>query len=703
MKKTALFSMVLLLGALAFAVPVHRYSFNGDASDSIGSADGTFINTTGNSSIADGKLKLTGNVYGAGGTRSGDPNSDPNYLPMGDFVDLPNGLLKEIAADNKFSVEMWVQWDADDTFGTAPLFAFGQTAGFDSLTPPIYNFGENIAPWKWSGDRETQSESDPNTYAIYALAGRPGDPGQTGQLFRWRNDPNGLFPGVGFQANTPRLPYEPNWVHYVVTYDYDKVNELLTVVVYNDGNIVASSTNGADGADISAWPEDFNNWIGRACWGEWYHFTGSVEEFRLYDYAMTAEQVSDSKLAGPDKVCDGRNQADLNGDCLVNGDDFELLYTSWLDQSDRKSVKDALIHRWEFNGDLDDSVGGKDGTLISEKSEQYAYGPTYFELKHDFGYESNNLLIPAEPTKGSFVHLPNDILTGHPNVTIEMFVTENDHRWDGQHFFFGANDQYWAKTGSWKKREAIGLSSQDSGCNPFFKLQSYWEEKPYESMQCWWHQGLGHWEQNIFVRPPLSYYTDTTPAVYTLGATHVAMTVENDVPGLWNWTPVPPRPTEPNDPNTDSIVAGDRITFYSDGQVAMGGSKTSPTPQIKIVPIHEGPNFQATYVWNDDNDANSLNGLVPDGYLAVGEAEGWKETANYIGRNGFKGGLPNAKYYDFRIYDRALTAEEIEDNFAGGSEDQFCNVPGDINNDCVVNLEDFATLAAEWFLSTQWP
>ncbi len=316
---------------------------------------------------------------------------------------------------------------------------------------------------------------------------------------------------------------------------------------------------------------------------------------------------------------------------------------------------------------------------------------------HPFTYPSNDL-VKGEATKGSFIKLPNGLLTGRPNVTIEMFVTEIDHRWDTQHFNFGANDPYYIFnpfSGTYALRENSGKSSQDSGCNPFFKFQSYLEISPNESMQCWWHQGLGHWGQDIHVRPPLSWYRD--PNGYTVNVKQVAMTVENDVPGLWNWTQN--RPTQPGDNPGDSFAAGDRITFYSNGAVAMGDSPTSPTPQIKILPLHEGPNFQDPYVWNDDNDANSLNGLIPNGYLEVGEASGWKETANYIGRNGFSSDLPNARYYDFRIYNRALTAAEIAADYAAGSEAEICNVAGDINADCSVDLADFAVLSKEWFLN----
>ena len=38
--------------------PVHRYSFEGDATDSVGGADGTLVNNTGNALYQDGKLVL---------------------------------------------------------------------------------------------------------------------------------------------------------------------------------------------------------------------------------------------------------------------------------------------------------------------------------------------------------------------------------------------------------------------------------------------------------------------------------------------------------------------------------------------------------------------------------------------------------------------------------------------------------------------
>lgn len=709
--------LFLICVSAANAVLVNRYSFNGNCNDSVGTRNGTLVNITGNSTYGgeSGGMLVLGNtgVERTSGDIGRDPN-DPNTptpWPLGDYVDLPNGTLYNAVTTGQadsFSIEMWVKIDAQQETEVS-LFDFGQSYYFDE-TVYTQGIGE-VAPnqaypyvadefygttFIFENNRAKRTYFSP--FAPYAAP----DPNSDNPRWRWLGQfHNYDYPGIFTNQQWITIP-TTGTVHIVCSYKLDKRNTvdntkwLLYAALYVNGQLAGTQTYNGVACDFSIWPDasggdtgvDLNCWLGRSQQRYAKYLQGGYDEVRIYNHALSPSEAAYNYTVGPDYYCDSRNQSDINGDCFVNAGDFQSVYTSWLNQSPRKSVKDSLIHRWKFNGDLTDSVGTADGTLVSELPAQYTFGLDYFELVHPFSYLSNDLLDSTQPTKGSFVQLPNGILTGHPNVTIEMFVTENEWRWDAQHFNFGANDQYWTKTSSWKKREAVGSSSQDSGCNPFFKFQSYLEETPQESMQCWWHQGDGHWGQNIYVRPPLTTESNK------VNVTHVAMTVENDVPGIWNWTQN--RPTQPGDNPGDSFAAGDRITFYSNGQVAMGGSYSAPTPQIKILPLHEGPNFQDPYVWDDTRGGT----VTPNGYLEEGEAKGWKETANYIGRNGFKGNLPNARYYDFRIYDRALTAAELAQSFTNGSEAEICSVPGDIDGSCSVDMGDFVILAREWLLDT---
>jgi hypothetical protein len=74
---------------------------------------------------------------------------------------------------------------------------------------------------------------------------------------------------------------------------------------------------------------------------------------------------------------------------------------------------------------------------------------------------------------------------------------------------------------------------------------------------------------------------------------------------------------------------------------------------------------------------------------------------NWLGRaqfndNGFWGNIN-----EFRIYDQALPAFEIAAAYALGPDTLIANPcvnqpSSDINNDCVIDLDDFALIAAEW-------
>jgi arabinan endo-1,5-alpha-L-arabinosidase len=88
---------------LAWAPPAlaHRYSFNGDARDSIGMANGTLM---GNASIKNNALKLTG--------------------AAGDYVSLPGGL---VSGSSAVTLEFWASFGANGDW--ARVVDFGNMAG----------------------------------------------------------------------------------------------------------------------------------------------------------------------------------------------------------------------------------------------------------------------------------------------------------------------------------------------------------------------------------------------------------------------------------------------------------------------------------------------------------------------------------------------------------------------------------------------
>ena len=88
-------------------------------------------------------------------------------------------------------------------------------------------------------------------------------------------------------------PYRKEWIHLAVTIGKDEV------CLYLNGALMASSK------DMTLRPSDFHpllNYIGRSQSAADPLFNGSIDDFRIYDYALSAEDIK--KLAdGTTRIC----------------------------------------------------------------------------------------------------------------------------------------------------------------------------------------------------------------------------------------------------------------------------------------------------------------------------------------------------------------------------------------------------------------
>ncbi|MGB6223543.1 LamG-like jellyroll fold domain-containing protein [Haloferula sp.] len=237
-------------------VPVHRWSFDGDLSDSIGGAHGTMVDPrSSTASFIDGQLDLSKNS----GEKSADITEDA-------FVDLPNGLVDKI--DGPIAFELWcnpTKWQVWCAF-----FRFERG---------VLTKGESTAAGS-AGD-----------YAAIGISQRARDNDLFGFLNMgsksWFSD-SGLDVNIGGER------------HFVMILDSDdkSVGVGGTQFLYLDGYLLAKSS----------MPEGFlkdfrdnNNWLGRSSGGD-PTFVGFYNEFRIYDKALTAAEVLASYRAGPDVV-----------------------------------------------------------------------------------------------------------------------------------------------------------------------------------------------------------------------------------------------------------------------------------------------------------------------------------------------------------------------------------------------------------------
>ena len=108
-------------------------------------------------------------------------------------------------------------------------------------------------------------------------------------------------------AGSAPIP-QNEWIDVAAVYDTDKT------LIYVNGELVAETPN-TEGYDLSL-PSILGNnstfYIGYATWASGEYYVGSLDEFVVYDYALTAEQIA--ALAA-----DGVPAGDNGGDIVDNG------------------------------------------------------------------------------------------------------------------------------------------------------------------------------------------------------------------------------------------------------------------------------------------------------------------------------------------------------------------------------------------------
>ncbi len=232
-------SKVITVSPLPGLAPVlkHRYSFSG----------------------APGATVATDSVGGADGTLTGGSafTGDGNVTLDGTdgYIDLPNGIISSLT---NATFEAWVTWT-----GT-------------TVWQRIFDFGSNSA----GEDRQSTGQ----TYLF--LTPRNGA-NNTVRFAATSTSNGGERPVLNSKAALPADKQS----HLVVTYN---VTEKLAKL-YIDGQFIASGPVSVALKSI----RDVNNWLGRSNWPDPF-FSGSFNEFRIYEGILSDQQVAFSAAAGPD-------------------------------------------------------------------------------------------------------------------------------------------------------------------------------------------------------------------------------------------------------------------------------------------------------------------------------------------------------------------------------------------------------------------
>src|SRR5690606_24333328 len=89
-----------------------------------------------------------------------------------------------------------------------------------------------------------------------------------------------------------------------------------------DGELIGEAQTAVALSDLN----DVNNWLGRSNWTVDANLQATFDEFRIYDFALTTNQVLGNFQAGPDTLnIGGGNACDVNGDGACTAVDFDTL------------------------------------------------------------------------------------------------------------------------------------------------------------------------------------------------------------------------------------------------------------------------------------------------------------------------------------------------------------------------------------------
>ena len=319
---------------------IHRWTFGEAAGPA--PAGTTFLDSVGN---ADGFIRGDGAVFTGGGL---DLPGGDSFNGLAAYADLPNGLISGLT-DATF--EGWVTVDAANGSWTR-IFDFGSTQ-------PGGAAGEITGPGNTNGGG-TQG-------ADYLILSASRGANYDQQRIEWRNeDPAGG--GIStFDSDAVTTVGQP--IHFVVTVT-DLGNGSSEINYWRDG--VQQTTGGVASSSLSD-INDVNMWLGRSNWINDATLDGTFDEFRIYDNALTAQEVAENFAAGPNP----KESTDTDNDGIP--DAFEN-QTPFLDPGNPDDAGededgDGLDNRSEFEAGTSleeadtDGDGSNDGPEINNGTD----------------------------------------------------------------------------------------------------------------------------------------------------------------------------------------------------------------------------------------------------------------------------------------------------------------------------------------------
>jgi hypothetical protein len=248
-QRTMVFCLAIGCATVAEGALRHRYSFSGDATDSVGGAHGTVVVNTGQ------------------GSNSG--------ISEDAYVNLPNGIISAAASGGALTTEIWAR--SAENRNWAALFSAGSSNGGEDSSS-----GGNGTDYIQLIPRAGAAENDLRQTTHRANVG-----------------------AEGFVDDVTGGDLSTTVERHIVSV-FDQTGGLPgTVTMYVDGVLIGSApiagNAGPEGYLNLAAMNDNNNWLGRSQWPDPI-FDGFINEFRIHDSALTPAHVLASFVAGPDVV-----------------------------------------------------------------------------------------------------------------------------------------------------------------------------------------------------------------------------------------------------------------------------------------------------------------------------------------------------------------------------------------------------------------
>ena len=245
----------------------HRYSFTTDASDSVGGANGTLMNSA---TVSGGQLQLNNPNFS--GSTSGQPD------PHG-YVSLSPSILP---ASGSATIEIWFTFTGSGFFTESYTFSNGSDAA-----PPV---GGQYLMQTISAPQPAVPPGGPNTggnHIVEALNGY--NPGPETDAF-------GTTPGMGAGGGGYLDNGDSCFSATVIGAD-----GTLSYYLYDLTTGTGGLQSTVAGIPLSSF-SFVNAYLGRSAFSGDNATSGSIDEFRIYDNAQSAAAVAADFAAGPNTV-----------------------------------------------------------------------------------------------------------------------------------------------------------------------------------------------------------------------------------------------------------------------------------------------------------------------------------------------------------------------------------------------------------------